>query len=416
MSALRRENAPAPGGGLGRGENVLPDNVNCTPLWRAVARFRDAILDAGFGDPGHIVADGEIHRFRAEGDKPGAKSGWYSLHLDGLPAGVYGSWREGRTQTWCAVSRDRLTPAERADIHRLVERARAAREAETRDRQDEAARRARAMWDSASPANLGHAYLIAKQIGAHGIRQRGPGLLVPVYVAGTLTSLQTIYGDGTKRFLSGGRVTGGCHLIDDATRRPEILVSEGLATGATLHEEIGAVVYIGLQRGQPDGCVHAGTGAAPWRDHHRRRGQRPMDARQPGTHQGPGRRHRGWRQAPGARLHRHGLVRQADGLQRPVPAAPPGGGCGMNAVMPEPAGVKNRPGSLGVSQTDESRRGSHRSALGKDLEPRKPAFTPPASPAKGPTENSQGTTWSRRNRLTTFTMFTRGRRSTWRRR
>lgn len=243
MNRAEHECAPDPGGGLGRCENVLPNNVNCTPTWHAVARFRDAVMDAGLGDPEHIVADGQIHRFRAEGDKPGNKSGWYSLHADGCPAGVFGSWKLGEVRTWCSVSRDRQTPAQRADIHRLVEQAKAAREAETRDRHTEAAGRAKIQWDGASPADPGHPYLVAKQVGAHGIRQQGVALVVPIYVAGTLTSLQTIYGDGTKRFLSGGRVTGGCHLIDDATRRPEILVCEGLATGATLHEEIGAAVY-----------------------------------------------------------------------------------------------------------------------------------------------------------------------------
>jgi putative DNA primase/helicase len=50
--------------------------------------------------------------------------------------------------------------------------------------------------------------------------------------------------DGTKRFLRGGRVSGGYHLIDDETRRPEILIAEGFATGASLHEETGAAVYV----------------------------------------------------------------------------------------------------------------------------------------------------------------------------
>lgn len=219
------------------------------PAWHACDQFRDAILDAGLGDPGRIVADGEVHRFRTTDDKPGAKSGWYSLHLDGCPAGVFGSWHEGHTQSWCSIAKDRQTPAQRADIRRMVEAAKAQRDAKTRDRQAEAARRAKAQWDGASPADPGHPYLLAKQIGPHGVRQQGIALLVPVYVGNVLTSLQTILPDGTKRFLRDGRIAGGYVLIDDATRRPEILVAEGFATAASLHEEIGAAVYVTFNAG-----------------------------------------------------------------------------------------------------------------------------------------------------------------------
>ena len=239
------------------------------PAWHAIDQFRDAILDVGLGDPGRIIADGEVHRFRAADDKPGAKSGWYSLHLDGCPAGVFGSWREGSAQTWCAVSRDRQTPAQQADIRRLVEQAKAARDAETKDRQAEAARRAAVQWNSASPADPGQRYFVAKQIGPHGVRQQGIALLAPVFVGNVLASLQTILPDGTKRFLRDGRTAGGYCLIDDATRRPEILIADGFATAATLHEEIGAAVYVAFNANnllavawQVELCTRAGPSSS----------------------------------------------------------------------------------------------------------------------------------------------------------
>ena len=206
-------------------------------------------MDAGLGDPGRIVADGEVQRFRTADDKPGAKSGWYSLHLDGCPAGAFGSWREGHTRTWCIVSRDRQTPAQRADIRHMVEHAKAQRDADTRDRQAEAARRAKVQWDGASPADPAHPYLATKQIGPHGARQQGVALLVPIYVAGVLASVQSIYRGGAKRFLAGGRIAGGYYLIADATRRPEVLIAEGFATAATLHEETGAACYCTFNAG-----------------------------------------------------------------------------------------------------------------------------------------------------------------------
>lgn len=219
------------------------------PTWHAVDAFRDAIIASGLGDPGQIAADGEIHRFSTADDKHGGKSGWYSLHLDGLPAGIFGSWREGSTQTWCSVSRDRLTPAQRADIRRMVDATKAKRAAEIATRHAAAASKANRQWDSASPANPNHPYLLKKAVKPHGVRQQGIALLVPVFVGADLVSLQTIMPDGGKRFMSNGRMSGGSYLIDDATRRAEVLIAEGYATAATLHEEIGAACYVAFNAG-----------------------------------------------------------------------------------------------------------------------------------------------------------------------
>lgn len=213
------------------------------PAWHAVDQFRTAILASGLGDPGRILADGEVHRFYVEGDRAGSKNGWYALHLDGIPAGIFASWRSGEIRTWCSVSKDRQTPAQQADIRRLVEQAKAQRAADTATRHADAAHRAQNLLDSASRADTSHPYLVTKQIAQHGVRQQGAVLVVPVYVGGVLASLQTIYGDGTKRFLPGGRIAGGWFLIDNGVARSEILICEGFATAATLHEQIGAACY-----------------------------------------------------------------------------------------------------------------------------------------------------------------------------
>jgi putative DNA primase/helicase len=214
-----------------------------TDPWRAPSDFADAIAAAGLGHP-DIVPDGALHRFRVEGDKPGTRNGWYVLHIDGTPAGCFGSWKLSETQTWCAVSRDQLTQAQQADIRRLMEAAKAQRASDEQERHAQAARSAAIIWDGAKPADQAHPYLVAKEVGPHGLRQQGIALVVPVYVAGQISSVQTILPDGRKRFLSGGRMSGGYCLIDDGTRRPEVLVCEGFATAASLHEEIGAAVYI----------------------------------------------------------------------------------------------------------------------------------------------------------------------------
>ncbi len=81
-----------------------------------VERFRVAILASGLTPPSEIHGDGKLHRFSSSG-KSSDDSGWYVLHLDGIPAGSFGCWRKGITQQWCSKSTTEMTQAER-DAHR----------------------------------------------------------------------------------------------------------------------------------------------------------------------------------------------------------------------------------------------------------------------------------------------------------
>jgi putative DNA primase/helicase len=74
--------------------------------------FRQAIEAAGLTPPNTIMDDGQRHRFTTNGrNSDGA--GWYILHADGIPAGAFGDWRTGFTQSWCSRSAQSLTKAER---------------------------------------------------------------------------------------------------------------------------------------------------------------------------------------------------------------------------------------------------------------------------------------------------------------
>lgn len=205
--------------------------------------FSSAIAAAGLGNP-DVIPDGAVHRFHCDGDRSGTLNGWYCLYTDGTPAGVFGSWKTGITETWCSVSTADQTPEQRANLRALIERAKEQRDQEQRERNAKAAEKARGMLENSKPADPSHPYLITKQVQAHGIRQIGADLLVPIYVDRELTSVQTIGRDGSKRFLAGGRISGGSYLIDGQTRRAELLICEGFATGASLHENTGASVFV----------------------------------------------------------------------------------------------------------------------------------------------------------------------------
>ena len=66
--------------------------ADCRPATDAIEQFRSAIYAAGIEPPDHLVGDGKIHRFRTNG-RADDDSGWYTLHVDGLPAGAFGCWR-----------------------------------------------------------------------------------------------------------------------------------------------------------------------------------------------------------------------------------------------------------------------------------------------------------------------------------
>jgi len=212
--------------------------------WRAiyadpVRDFIAAMTEAGLSphDAADIVADGQLHRFRVEGDKAGSLNGWAVLHLDGIPAGIFGSWKAGFSSTWCARNRADLTPAERADLARRMEAARAERDADQRQRHADAASRAAELWGTSRPADPGHSYLARKHVRPHGARQLGARLVLPITtLAGDLVSLQFIDADGTKRLLSGGRKRGCCIVVADAPNPWRVLICEGWATGASLAE------------------------------------------------------------------------------------------------------------------------------------------------------------------------------------
>src|SRR5690554_5627604 len=60
-----------------------------------VTMFADA-LRCVFGQLDWLpIPDGQIHRFKVPGDKPGSHNGWYVLYLDGIASGAFGSWKAG---------------------------------------------------------------------------------------------------------------------------------------------------------------------------------------------------------------------------------------------------------------------------------------------------------------------------------
>src|SRR5690349_6285437 len=69
--------------------------------------FRSAMRASGLEYTGPIVADGQLHRFKAEGDH--SRNCWYVFHGDHPAAGSYGCWKRGFSASWCEKNGDQFS-------------------------------------------------------------------------------------------------------------------------------------------------------------------------------------------------------------------------------------------------------------------------------------------------------------------
>lgn len=139
-----------------------------------------------------------------------------------------------------------------------AERQRIARQRDQRQRKadverqagwDRAAARARHDFALADLPRPDHPYLARKGIKAHHLRQLGNVLLAPICWRGDVVNLQRIAADGSKRFLPGGRITGCYCPFGRIEAGVELLIVEGIATAASLHEQTGKPVAAALSAG-----------------------------------------------------------------------------------------------------------------------------------------------------------------------
>ena len=228
----------------------------------ASEQFQQAIAGAGLPVPEVIHGDGTLYRFSTNGKRMD-QSGWYVLHDDGdLPAGAFGCWRSGLSQTWCSKDTQAMTQAERSAHQQRMQAIAQQREADKAQRQHDAATAAAQRWETALPAPADHPYLVRKGIQPHGIKAEGEALLIPLRdAATTLHSLQAIGPEGDKRFQPGGRIKG-CYF---GIGKPKglLIVCEGFATGASIHEATGVRNERGQSAGGGPGIAQQIPQAAP---------------------------------------------------------------------------------------------------------------------------------------------------------
>lgn len=204
---------------------------------------------------------GRMRRCRVEGEGK-ERRGWYMLHEirmdsgEDLLVGSYGVWRGADNHaTKVDLNKSALSQEQRDSLRkRLAEdrrRADLARQAEA----DRAAETATAAWRKCSEQGDSD-YLHRKGVGAHGVRFSPQGaMVVPMLdTAGRIHGLQIIRARARKGpalekeyWPAGLVVKGHFHML--GMPGPVVLVSEGYATGASLHEATGLPVAVAFDAG-----------------------------------------------------------------------------------------------------------------------------------------------------------------------
>jgi phage/plasmid primase-like uncharacterized protein len=215
--------------------------------------FGEALEKAGLVLPGVPVMNGVLQRVPVVEGKPGALDGAYVGHLDtGRPAGYIQNFRTGERTNW--KSGADYNPDQKASLALEASANLAQRAEDLAQRQEKAAEIAQRKWDQLKePVEQFFApYLTRKQVGAYGIRRDGDKVVISIRdIDGKLWSLQTISSQsyGNKSMEKDGRKMGNMHIIGDLAPGKEILVVEGYATGASIHQATGLTVVVAFDSG-----------------------------------------------------------------------------------------------------------------------------------------------------------------------
>ncbi len=253
--------------------------------------------DAGFDLWSEWSARGESYKPRD------AHDAWRSMKASGGTTigtlfGIAKDYGWQFPDTEAASQAPAMESANPAELQRAADERRQQREAEAaeyRRRADQAARDAQRLWDEASDSG-DSPYLRRKHARGYGVRFLPDGtLLVPMRNgSGELQNLQRIApekpanGSPEKRFLPGGRKSGLWHQLGTLDGATAVLLAEGYATGATVHEatnqatavafDAGNLVHVAralrellpratlLVCGDDDRATEARTGRNPGRD------------------------------------------------------------------------------------------------------------------------------------------------------
>jgi putative DNA primase/helicase len=205
------------------------------------SNFNDFIRSHGY-EPKSEISAGKWIRF---GRKAAVSARLYDDEL----GGYLHDWRTGEKFYWFA-DKDHLSPAEYARCKQKSETLQRAQEAKKTLAYTVASNRAAQVFNDAPTASDAHPYLVIKKVKPYGIKQLGNELLIPVYsVIGDFQSIQYIDEAGYKKFLKGGKMSGGCYFIGEIRQGKPIYICEGYATAASVYEDTQCLTIVAFNAG-----------------------------------------------------------------------------------------------------------------------------------------------------------------------
>lgn len=236
-----------------------------------VQAFAEALAKAGLELDGSPTMDGTLQRVPVDGDKGNERSGAYKGYLDGRPAGYIQNFRTGFKTNWTHATTSG-TEIDTAALKAEADRKRTERAQALAEQHEQTAILAAAMWAVSEFAPDAHPYLQRKGVQPHDLRvataeanrllnehRAAAGksgleitghLLVPVSdLDGRVWTLEHIATKGQKGFLDGGKLQGNHFLIGNLDGSGPIILVEGFATGATVHELTGQPVVVAFNSG-----------------------------------------------------------------------------------------------------------------------------------------------------------------------
>lgn len=212
-----------------------------------IGQFRQAMQNAGLEPPAEIIPDGKLNRFSMGNDK--SKNSWYAFYSDEPAAGAFGCWKRGITETWCSKSNQIMTPEEKAAHTAKMDAMKRQREEERQHVQAECRALCAETWEKAKFATNDNPYLKRKGVNAYGVKALEDTLLISVQdIDSNIHGIQFIYPDGTKKFKTGTNKARHFFTIGQ-TKDNTIIISEGYATGASIHQATGHAVIVAFDAG-----------------------------------------------------------------------------------------------------------------------------------------------------------------------
>lgn len=212
------------------------------------SQFRDAMASHGLY-PDQIQENKNFYRFSTNNKKHN-KNGYYYFETSGdIGFGCFGDWSRDLHVKWSSFNDQELPIADRLQLQKKVKVLAEKQEHERAEKYQKAQKQAEADLAAAKPVSS-HKYLDKKNVTPQNdfkVNVSGE-LLIPVYDFNqVVTSYQRITKDGQKRFLYGGRVSGGMYSI--AGSADDISICEGVATGLTINQATGYTVVCAFNVG-----------------------------------------------------------------------------------------------------------------------------------------------------------------------